>query len=496
MQMRMRLPTLTLSMLPISGLTLSLVVAFAGADLEGSASVFEDVTEASGLAGGGFVAWADYNNDGYLDVATSGRLYRNNRDGTFSRVDSFPGDSGVWGDWDNDGWLDFYSFSGQGKLIRNLGGDRFAVMPISPNIHERSRAAAWADANNDGFIDLLVTNYEDGNRAFPDLLYISRGDGSFAEPVNYPPKGKWKGRSVSWADFDNDGDQDFYVGNYRIMPNQLWVNDGGGKFTEEAKRRGVRGSDDEGEIPGTDDFPAYKASGHTIGTCFGDLNNDGHLDLVVINFSHPPAYQDRTMVCINSGPPAHTFSNINRANAAGIYWQESYAKAALGDYDNDGDLDLYITTVYEGDNGTLFENDGTGRFKDVGIRTGTRGGNTYGVAWIDYDNDGDLDLHAGGRLLRNLGNRGSWLKVTAIGDRRSNRSGIGARVTVMAGDKTIIREISGGNSNQSGLVAHFGLGRHDAPVTVSVRFPTGKVVVLTSESRRHVAVKESHGLPL
>ena len=84
-----------------------------------------------------------------------------------------------------------------------------------------------------------------------------------------------------------------------------------------------------------------------------------------------------------------------------IHWTESYAKGALADYDNDGDLDLYITAVYQGDKGTLFENDGTGKFKDVGEATGTRTGHSYQIAWADYDNDGFQDLMVQGKLLRN-----------------------------------------------------------------------------------------------
>jgi len=198
------------------------------------------------------------------------------------------------------------------------------------------------------------------------------------------------------------------------------------------------------------------------------------------------------MVLMGSGPPGYTFTNLNQKAAAGIHWQESYAKGALGDYDNDGDLDLYLTTVYSGDNGTLFRNDGSGRFTDVGDATGTRGGNSYQVAWADYDNDGDLDLLAGGRLLRNRGNQNAWIKVKVVGDAGSNRSGIGARVTVRAGDRRFLREIEGGNSgNQNDLVAHFGLGRFAKPVTVRVRFPSGKVGTWQADPRGTFVAQES-----
>ena len=456
--------------------------------------IFENVTESTGVSGGSFVAWADYDGDGHTDLVTGGKLLHNNGDGTFTPVETFEaGSHGVWGDFDNDGKLDFYGLGGAGKLLRNLGEDRFETVPIPANEHNKSRAAAWGDANNDGSIDLFVTNYEDWpTPAYPDLLYLNRGDGTFDEPVVYPPKDQWRGRGVDWSDFDNDGDQDIYVSNYRLMPNQLWVNDGQGNFTDEAKIRGAIGTDDGGNHPASGATPAYQYSGHTIGSCFGDVNNDGHIDLIVLNFAHGPAYQDRTMVLINSGPPNYTFVNINDGNRAGIHYQESYAKGALGDYDNDGDLDIFITTVYAHNDGTLFENDGTGNFTDVGDKAGVRGYDGYGVAWVDYDNDGDLDLSASGALLRNRGNDNAWLKVKAVGDGDSNNAAIGARINVTAGDKSYVREVQAGNSgNQNPLVAHFGLGGHQGPVVVRVRFPSGKVVEQSADSRTTIQILET-----
>ena len=456
--------------------------------------IFENVTAASGLGGGSFVAWADYDNDGDTDVVTGGKLYQNNGKGQFTQVETFNGGGhGVWGDFDNDGKLDFYGLGGEGNLQRNLGDNKFEGVEIMPNVHHMSNAAAWGDANNDGFIDLFVTNYEVWpTRAFPDLMYINNGNGTFAEPVNYPLEDQWRGRGVNWSDFDNDGDQDFYVSNYRLMPNQLWINDGQGNFTDEAKQRGVIGTDDGDTPPPAGATPAYRYSGHTIGSCFGDVNNDGHIDLIVVNFAHGPAYQDRTMVLINSGPPNYTFTNINDGNQAGIHYQESYAKGALGDYDNDGDLDIFITTVYAHNDGTLFENDGTGKFTDVGDKAGVRGKDGYGVAWADFDNDGDLDLSTSSALMRNRGNQGTWIKIRAVGDGDSNDAAIGARITVTAGEKTYVREVQAGNSgNQNPLLTHFGLGKHEGAVNVQVRFPSGKIVTQTANSQTTTEILES-----
>lgn len=218
--------------------------------------IFEDVTAEAGISGGSMVAWADCDGDGRVDLATGGKLFRNLGGGRFEALDGFAAGEGVFGDFDNDGRLDFYCVAGKGQLLRNLGEGRFQQAPIPPNEHQHSRAAAWGDADSDGHLDLYVTNYEIWPaRAFPDLLYISRGDGAFSDPQRYPAEGSWRARGVNWSDFDNDGDQDFYVSNYRLMPNQLWVNDGRGRFSEQAKQRGVRGSDDEGLIPASADTP-------------------------------------------------------------------------------------------------------------------------------------------------------------------------------------------------------------------------------------------------
>lgn len=465
--------------------TLALALAAPGAAQDNEQTQtparFVDVTQEAGLAGahaGRTCAWADYNGDGWLDVLIGGKLFRNNA-GAFSVV-SVPEEcgEGVWADIDNDGRLDIVTVKGKGAVLRNAGDDRFELLhTLGIPSNSRPRAAC-VDANNDGRLDIFVTNYETkfGGPIYKDYLIMAQPDGTFAAPVTLTDA-CWTARGANWADFDNDGDQDLYVSNYRLMPNALWVNDGNGQFTEQAKARGVYGVATAGKERASEYYPAYEYTGHTIGSSWGDLNNDGHLDLVVVNFSHPPKFQNRVQVCINSGPPGYTFTNINKGDAAGIYWQESYAKSALGDYDNDGDLDLYVTTVYPRDKGDLFQNQGDGTFKAVGETLGLRTPHSYHVAWADIDNDGDLDLMASGKLWRNPGFGRSWLKIKVHGGAGSNAAAIGARVTVTAGALVQIREVCGGNSgNQDPLLLHVGLGGWpaDKPVKVDVTFPSGK----------------------
>ncbi|MAE66896.1 MAG: hypothetical protein CMJ18_21775 [Phycisphaeraceae bacterium] len=446
-------------------------------------------TETLQGVGKGLSSWCDFDDDGDVDVMIDGSLYQNGGDGSFRKVDMGVGGPGVWGDFDNDGLVDFFRFSGEGTLWRQVESKKFEAVPFPGNPGPLMPRAAWADANNDGRLDLFVTNYE--HPVTPNRFYLQNEDGTFAEPVNLMGKLGWSSRGADWGDFDNDGDQDLYVSNYRLMPNTFMVNRGRGTFAKQATARGVAGVADGGVEPASGHYKAYKYHGHTIGSCWGDLNNDGNLDLFVVNFSHPPSYQDRPQVLINSGPPNYMFKDLNVNAGAGIYWQESYAKGSLADYDNDGDLDIYITTVYGGDHGDLFRNDGTGRFTPVGDALSLRTGSSYQVSWADYDNDGDMDLLVDGVLFQNQGNANAWLKVKVVGGAGSNMSAIGARITLKAGERTQIREVSGGNSgNQGPLVQHFGLGNHDGEVEVSVRFPSGKVGRWTVQSRKQIVAHE------
>jgi len=434
---------------------------------------FTDVTAEVGLEGGSKASWADYDDDGWVDVSI-GTLFHNESGKRFVRAGEY---GGIWGDCDNDGDLDLL---GTGVRLNNGDGtfsDRIGLsLPM-----EVSRSACCGDLDGDGFLDLYVGGYEIWAQvaAYPDAIYINQGEGSFVEHWRTPPGQLQQARGITAADFDNDGDIDVYVSNYRLQPNLLWRNDGSLVFTNVAHEYGVAGDGGQG------------AYGHTIGSAWGDLDNDGYIDLFVGNFSHPAAYQDRPQFLRNEGPPDYHFADMS--SGAGLQWQESFASPALGDFDNDGDLDLYFTTVYGGDHCVLYRNDGNWHFTDVTTEAGIDAAGTYQAAWADYDNDGDLDLLTGGKLYENRGATGHWLKVHLEGP----GSAIGAQVRIQLprGEKPLARQIltrqvesATGEGNQNELTLHFGLGDHSGPVLLEISWPDGEHEMVPTPVDRLITV--------
>lgn len=470
---------------------------------ESSLPYFRDITKESGLKiGKGMAAWIDFDNDGLVDLFVGGKLFKNLGRCRFKDVTKEAGIKGrgaccVWGDFNNDGYPDLYCSGNGGSLWINLKDGKFKGIKIPRNEFDRCRAAAWADVNNDGFLDLWVANYEDstdwrrkGFRPKPDLLFINKRGKRFKIGFKTPKEETWHTRGVVFCDFDDDGDMDAFCANYRLAPNQLWLNEKG-KFRNVAKEYGVAGHP-AGLIRGT--LNKYRAHGHTISACWGDLDNDGDFDLVVVNFAHPVPGQDHTQILLNKGKDGnYHFEDISRR--AGIKWQESYAKGALADFDNDGFLDIYITTVYKGDTGRLYRNKGNATFEDVTEQTGAKMKQSYQVAWADIDNDGDLDLLTGGRLYLNEGgNKNSYLVIKLVprrSCRRCNALAVGAKVYVKAGGMTLLRQVQCGNcGNQNDIRLHFGLGKFKGVAKVEIVWPCGRRQVLKTAVNKHLTIKE------
>jgi hypothetical protein len=432
---------------------------------------FIDVTAEAGLSGSAQAAWADYDSDGRVDVLIGGALFRN-LDGTrfapATLPDGIPSDGGTWGDCDNDGDLDLFTFGSHFGLALNNGDGTFAAgqLPEIPVVS--SRGACWVDLNGDSLLDLYIGGYEAWEEAvYLDAVLINEGEGRFTVGWQSSEADKRSARGVTAADFDEDGDADVYVSNYRLQPNYLFLNSGALPMDEAGAKRGVAGV--AKDVINYTGGIRYAVSGHTIGSAWGDLDDDGDLDLFVGNFSHPPAYQDRPQFLRNTGGPDWRFEDMSAD--AGLAWQESFASPALADVDNDGDLDLYFTTVYAGDHSVLYLNDGGWRFRDVTAASGIATARTYQAAWADYDGDGDLDLLSGGKLYQNQTVGRRWLRVKLEGE----GSAIGAVARVRVGERTLTRHVesSTGEGNQNEMVLHFGLGDYDGFVSLEVAWPGG-----------------------
>jgi hypothetical protein len=414
--------------------------------------------------GDGKAAWGDYNNDGWVDLLASGKLWRNNSGSSFTQVANIS--SGVFGDYDNDGYLDIYSYTSR-KLFGNSEGTGFVEQPLPTLPVSISCGASWGDFDNDGYLDIYVGGYETWEMpSYPDFILVNNRDGTFyvgwvqSDISGY----RNRARGVTSCDWDQDDDIDVYVSNYRIYPNILWRNDGSGTFNNVAPTHN-----------------AQAGAGHSIGAAWGDFDNDGLFDLFAGNFAHPWGGQPESRFLRNRGESAEF--QFEDMGTCGVYYQESYASPAAGDYDNDGDLDLYFTTVYATASygiknyPALFRNDANCNFTPV---TDTEGlgqlGPTYQAAFADFDNDGDLDLITDGRLFVNNGTSNNWLKLRLEGDGQSvNRAAIGAQVRIETGGQTLIRQVESGTGegNQNGLVLHFGLGDESGPVDVHIDWPDG-----------------------
>ena len=466
---------------PLSTIAFALVLSFTA--IHPVRGEFRDAGEAWGFSHDGKAAFADFNGDGWTDLFAGGRIFRNQEGRRFVDVtaESGAGGEGIWGDCDNDGDADLFVFVGSGALYLNQGGDAFARAEFPELPTRGARGAVWADLNLDGRLDLYVGGYEEWQKeVYPDAAYVNEGDNTFREQWRSASNACFSARGVTAADFDEDGDPDIYVSHYRLQPNFLWRNEGNLARKEVAVEYGVAGTPD-GVINYTGGIQ-YPICGHSIGSAWGDLDNDGHIDLLAGNFSHPPADQDRPQFLRNLGP-GKDYHFEDESGTAGLAWQESFASPAFGDYDNDGDLDLYYTTVYAVGSGgihnypVLYRNEGDWKFVDVTEEQGlAKLGTTYQAAWADIDNDGDLDLCTAGKIFINESAPGHWLKIRLQGNGdRVNRSAIGAQVRIPLGAKTLTREVEAGTGegNQNDLTLHFGLGEHTAPVTLQITWPGG-----------------------
>ncbi len=434
-------------------------------------------------------AWGDYDGDGRLDLfvanyPSTSYLYHNEGGGVFTKVttgplvtDAMASTGAGWADYDNDGRLDLVVCNDMqdNVLYRGTGGGGFERAVTFSN-REHAYQGAWADYDQDGYVDLFIARAAGGSQ-----LWHNQHDGTF-KLVDSGAMASIPGVALagSWGDYDNDGRVDLFVPRANGQTSLLYQNQGGGSFQQITVG------------------PVVTKIGHSDGAAWGDYDGDGWFDLYVVNrLGANSLYRnnrDGTFAEVTSGSLVEDIANSN-----GSAW---------GDYDNDGHLDLFVAngTAFA-ENNALYHNNGDGTFTRVvtgSIATDT--GYFVGCGWADYDNDGDLDMfvtrYSGtglNALYRNDGTPNAWLKVTLAGT-VSNRSGIGAKVWVKATINGVsrwqVRQITG-NASWSGqeLVAHFGLGDASTLEAVRVEWPSGQVSELTGQAARQTLAIVEPALP-
>ncbi len=439
------------------------------------------------VAAGVGAAWADYDNDGFLDLVVAngggggGRaepdyLYRNNGDGTFTKITegllvTYSGHSGfvAWGDYDNDGFTDLFvgSVDGTGYLHHNLGDGSFERVE-SIGIGWVNGTGVWGDYDQDGFLDLFVAAGSGYSH-----LYHNNGDGTFSAITDIPPAttsgSAW---SSAWADYNNDSRPDLFVAN-SAGRNFLFHNHGGGAFAR------------------IQEGPIVNDSDLSIGCAWGDYDNDGFLDLFVANGDWSGGLHQNWLYHNNG---VGQFTKITEGSL--VTERRPWVAGSWADFDNDGDLDLFVTAFRytASHNNALHRNNGDGTFTEVTTGSITFDGSStgygsLGAAWGDYDKDGFQDLFVatwdGKNLLyRNNGNDNHWITVQCEG-RVSNRSAIGTKVRVRATiqGKTYwqMREISNGDGwSGNSLDACFGLGDAGIIDRIRIEWPSGIVQELAN----------------
>lgn len=458
-------------------------------EMEAEPSVtFRDVTAEVGLADLRIsrVAAADFDNDGDPDLCFCGLLFEN-RNGMFVNVGKERGVTqrglgALFGDYDGDGYLDLLIAKGDRPILyKNLGKRgkfQFEDVTVASGLDQIKLVAspegnAWVDFDDDGDLDLYFALYEKPmSVGHPDVLVENLGDGKFADCSNrgVQSAGPWCGRGVSPADVDGDGHSEIFVSNYRLQPNFHWRWQEGA-LVDASASLGIKGV----VMPADGSY-----MGHTIGSCWGDVDNDGDLDLFSANLAHPrfirQGFSNQSMLLINQGDG----SFVDEGIARGIRFQETHSDPAFVDIDNDGDLDLSVTCIYEGVPSALFQNDGNGNFQPITFRANAAAFNGWGQAWLDFDGDGFLDVvYASGngvRLLRNSGNDNHYIRV-ALQCKGKDSSAFGAivKVTAMESEAPLswTRQLHNarGTTSQDEPLVHFGLGQYSGRVEIEVSWP-------------------------
>jgi hypothetical protein len=492
-------------------------------------------------------AFLDYDNDGWQDVllinsmnwpgGKGGRsypaLYHNNQNGTFTDVTREAGLAvEMYGlgcaaaDYDNDGFDDIYvTCLGANRLFRNSGNGKFQDVTARAGVGDTSfsTSAIWFDYDKDGKLDLFVCNYIDWsidkdlvcmldgkNKSYctpesykgqSSTLYQNRGDGKFENVTKraglYDPSSKSLG--VAMLDYDNDGWEDLFVAN-DTQPNKLYRNNGDGTFTDNAMTAGVA-------------FSEAGVARAGMGVDAADYDGSGRQSLIIGNFSNEMMalyHNEGTGLFIDEAPT----STIGKASLLTLTFG-----CFFFDYDLDGLPDIFAANGHVSDDigvvqekvkyaepPHLFRNLGKRRFEQMSSKLGGALGRAMvarGVAYADFDNDGDLDVlitsnNGRARLLRNDGgNQNNLLRIKTMGT-TSNRDGIGAKVTVKVTNQQKlwgVMKTGSSYASQSELLLTFGLGKSERVASVEVLWPSGRVDNLQDVSaNQSITIQEGVGM--
>ncbi len=478
------------------------------------------------------VGWADYDNDGWVDLFLSrgnsagGFSYTNllfkNNSGVLQKVslpvlDTVKTSGGVsWADYDNDGYFDLYIAEAQPGYLahrpRNTlylndqaGGfiDKTWDDLVGPIVTDTmdARHVGWGDYNLDGYPDMFVDHGKIGAGPGKEVNYFYKnlGNGTFVRLdtseigliVSDDPAYETFGAGFAWCDYNNDGYPDIFNGSGYLNESRLWKNVNGTKF--------VSVLDTLFQESGIQSF--------TMGVSWGDYNNDGKIDLFLSNIIDGFAGGKNYLYKNKSTPTVDDFERLTSGIGPIATDVSSSQGSAWGDYDNDGDLDLYVTnkTEYATGYSYLYENLGaTGGYSFNSVTSvvvqldpgdGSRKGDGRGTAWADVNNDGFLDLAVArlGKplLFMNKGNGNHFVNITCRGVLPSNSMALGSKVKVVAdipeqnGVTLQVREISaqtGGGSHNS-YRAHFGLGTASQIDSLRVEWTSGRVNIYTDLPR-------------
>lgn len=439
--------------------------------------------------------WVDFNNDGFLDlfvsngniISQNNSLYLNDHSGGFIKIttgaivnDGGTSIGGTWADFNNDGNLDLFvtNRNNFGNFLYMGNGDTTftkittgSIVTDMPN----SNSSGWTDVNRDGLVDLFMINFTQN-----DLLYLNNGLPNYTftkiDTAAFLIDGGNFSIDGQWADCNNDRFPDFFIGNAGTQNDFVYKNNGNLIF-EKITLNDARA---------------------TLGASWGDFNNDGYLDLFTSGYLN-----QKSRLYLNSGPPGYDLLPIDTgivsndpANSVGSCW---------GDFDNDGDLDLFVAN--DGTlSGFLYLNSGLPNYAFTKVTTGTianNTGNSFGAACGDYDNDGQLDIYVANRLnqqnflFRNItGNNNKWITVKCAGV-TSNKAAVGTKVRIKAviNGQPIwqMQEVTPQTGyNSQNLWLHFGLGNASIIDSIKVEWINGLTHYFTNvQANNNITISET-----